>query len=86
MEMAASGKLAATSINDCARCMNAFLRWLHTERHVTAVIHIPKLKTPQKVLDVLTDEQVSRLIAYSATKRLERRIQCHGGPSQRIAK
>jgi len=74
MDMAASGKLAATSINDYARCMNAFLRWLRTEKHVTTDVRIPKLKTPKKVLDVLSDEQVSRLIAYSPTKRIERRI------------
>jgi integrase/recombinase XerD len=74
MGLAAAGKLAPTSINDYSRCINAFLRWLHTERHVASPIHIAKLKTQKKLLEVLTGEQVSRLIAYSATKGLERRV------------
>jgi integrase/recombinase XerD len=54
--------------------MNAFLRWLRVERHIIAEIRIPKLKAPKKVLEVLRKDQVNRLIGYSPTKRIERRI------------
>jgi site-specific recombinase XerD len=58
MTMAASGKLAATSINDYARCMNAFLRWLRIEKHISIEVRIPRLKTSQKVLEIFSEDQV----------------------------
>ena len=74
MELSANGRLKATAINDYTRCMKAFLRWLHTEKHVSIWVRIAKLKTPKKVRQVLTDKQAKRLIAYRPTKRIERRI------------
>jgi integrase/recombinase XerD len=35
MEMCEAGKLSPTSINDYSRCINAFLKWLASEGHVT---------------------------------------------------
>lgn len=74
MELSERGKLKATSINDYARCMNAFLRWLHAEQHITKLVHIPKLKTQKKVLEILTDEQVKKIITYKPSKAIERRV------------
>ncbi len=74
MALAATGKLAATSINDYARCLNAFLRWLYTEHHVANLIHIPKLKTPQRIPPVLSDSQVADLVRYSPRNRIEKRV------------
>ncbi len=62
MEMAASEKLCPTSINDYARCMNAFFRWLHSEKYVSMIVTIPKLKTAKRVVEILTWEQITRLI------------------------
>ena len=52
MEICEAGKLSRTSINDYARCINAFLRWLKGEGHITERINIPKIKTPEKFPDL----------------------------------
>lgn len=74
MELTAAGKLKTTSINDYARCMNAFLKWLHTEQHITKLVRIPKLKATKKVLEILTDEQVKKIVTYKPKKAIERRV------------
>ena len=48
MAMCEARKLSPTSINDYARCMNAFLKWLATEGHITERIRIPKIKRQKK--------------------------------------
>jgi len=49
MEMSESRKLSPPSINDYARCINAFLKWLKDEAHITERISIPKIKRQEKV-------------------------------------
>ena len=34
MQMSEAGKLSPTSINDYARCINAFLKWMADEGHI----------------------------------------------------
>src|SRR5947208_3633315 len=74
MEMSEAGKLAPTSINDYARCINAFLKWMKDEGHVSEHIKIPRIKTPEKVPPLLSDQQVSALIRYKPRNRIERRV------------
>jgi integrase/recombinase XerD len=44
------------------------------EKHVAALVRVPKLETPKKVLELLSDEQIKRLISYRPKKRMQRRI------------
>jgi site-specific recombinase XerD len=74
MEMSEAGKLAPTSINDYARCINAFLKWMKDEGHVSEHVKIPRIKTPEKVPPLLSDQQVSALIRYKPRNRIERRV------------
>lgn len=74
MEMSEAGKLSPTSINDYARCLNAFLKWLLDEGHVSEHIKIARIKTPEKVPPLLSDQQVSALIRYKPKNRIERRV------------
>lgn len=74
MEMSEAGKRSPTSINDYARCINAFLKWLRDEGHISESIKIPKIKAPEKVPTLLSDAQVTGLIRYRPKKRIERRV------------
>ena len=62
MEMSEAGKLSPTSINDYARCINAFLIWMKDEGHLSERISIPKIKTPEKLPSLLSEQQVTVLI------------------------
>jgi site-specific recombinase XerD len=56
------------SVNTYLRCINAYLRWLHTE-HGQPLIKIPRLKEEQTVLATLTPEHVKRLLQFSPRGR-----------------
>src|ERR1700678_2483142 len=47
-EMAQSGNLAPVFINDYSRRLNAFMKWLREEGHITQTIRMTKLKEPEK--------------------------------------
>jgi site-specific recombinase XerD len=53
--------LSAVSVNTYLRCLNAYFNWLHTQ-HQQERIRIPKLKEPQKLIETLTPDQVSRVV------------------------
>ena len=74
MEMSEAGKLSHTSINDYARCINAFLKRLTGEGHILERITIPKIKIPEKVPALLSTQQVTALIQYKLRNRIERRV------------
>jgi integrase/recombinase XerD len=74
MKMCEAGKLSPTSINDYARCINAFLKWMTDEGHISERIRIPKIKTPEKLPSLLSEQQVTALIQYKPKNRIERRI------------
>ncbi|HYA17906.1 MAG TPA: hypothetical protein VEF06_10585 [Bryobacteraceae bacterium] len=48
------------SVNTYLRCINAYFRWLHTERG-EALVRIPRLKEEQKILVTFTAAQVARI-------------------------
>src|SRR4051812_48206731 len=54
--------VSAISVNTYLRCINAFLRWAHTERHLNDLVNLPKLKTEQKVSATLTMPQIQKLL------------------------
>jgi integrase/recombinase XerD len=54
--------------------MNAFLNWLLTEGFIIRPIRLKKLKTTKKVLVILTNEQVEKLIRYQPKKKIQRRV------------
>jgi len=62
MEMSEAGKLSPTSINFYARCVNAFMKWMKDEGHISESVKIPKIKAPDKIPTLLADSQVARLI------------------------
>ena len=74
MEMPEAGNLSLTSINDYARCLNAFLKWLADEGHISEKIKISKIKTPEKMPSLLSDQQVAALIQCKPKNRIERRV------------
>jgi len=59
------GKLAAISVQNYVRGLRAFFSWLHregyTEEHILAQLKPPK--APQKLVEVLTQEEVARILA-----------------------
>jgi integrase/recombinase XerC/integrase/recombinase XerD len=59
------GHLAAISVQNYVRGLRAFFSWLHregyTEENILAQLKPPK--APQKLVEVLTDEEVKRILA-----------------------
>lgn len=64
---------SATSINTFLRCLNAYFKWLHKE-HNRPLLHIPKLKEEQKVMQILTSDEVNKLINYKPRTRVQHRV------------
>lgn len=58
--------VSAISVNTYLRCINAYLRWLHTE-HGQPLVHIPRLKEEQKILATLKPEQVQSILRWKPT-------------------
>jgi integrase/recombinase XerD len=54
------------SCNTYIKALNAFCRWLHTERHHPTRLELTLLKLEKRVLQTLTDEQMTRLLAWKA--------------------
>ena len=55
MEMSEAGKLSRTSINDYARYVNAFLKWLKDEGHIS-----------ERISMLHSEQEVAALIRYKA--------------------
>jgi site-specific recombinase XerD len=53
--------LKPVSINTYLRCINAWLRWMHQEGHVPERMKVTGPKTEQRVLPVLTSDQIRRI-------------------------
>lgn len=56
--------LSAVSCNTYLKAVNAFLALLHAEGHLTARLALTPLRTEKRVLQVLTSDQLRRLVAF----------------------
>jgi site-specific recombinase XerD len=54
--------VSPVSVNTYLRCINAYFRWLHTERE-EKLVRIPRLKEEQKILVTFKREQVARVMS-----------------------
>ena len=68
-ETSANATLSPVSVQTYVRGIRAFFSWLHregyTEKNVLASLKLPK--APRKLIDVLSDEEVSRILACMDT-------------------
>ena len=62
--MAAGLGNKAVSINTYLRCLKAFLRWAHEEGILTKPIKLSWLKEEEKILAILTPEQIKRIVDW----------------------
>lgn len=51
------------TVNCYLRCLNAYFRWLHTERG-QPLLHVPKLKEEQKVIAVFSASDITRMLGW----------------------
>lgn len=56
--------LAPVSCNTYLKALNAFFAWLHAEGHLTQPLALPPQRTEKRVLQVLSIEQLQRLLAF----------------------
>lgn len=67
--------VSATSVNTYLRTINAFFRWGHTEGHLPGtLIRVPKLKEEQKVLAILSQDQIQRVVGFKPRRKVEHQI------------
>src|SRR5439155_14143179 len=52
------------SCNTYINALNAFCRWLHAEGHHAERLELPLLKLEKRVLQTLTDEQMTSLLSH----------------------
>jgi integrase/recombinase XerD len=55
--------LSAVSCNTYVKALNAFLAWMHSEGHVSRTGVLPLLRTERRVVEILSTDQLRRLIA-----------------------
>lgn len=60
----ATKKVSPISVNTYLRGFKAYVLWLKAEGHLTEVFKVQFLKTEQKILATLSEEQSKRLIQY----------------------
>ena len=70
----ASSALQPSSINDYVRAMNAFLRWCHTEGHLSELIKIGYLKEERKIIQTFSPQQVKALLSWKPRAFSEHRL------------
>jgi site-specific recombinase XerD len=56
--------VSAISVNTYLRGLKAYCRWLHAEGHLPELFKITFLKTETKILTVLSQAQIDKLLAY----------------------
>jgi integrase/recombinase XerD len=67
--------VSAISVNSYLRSVNALFRWGHTEGHIPGeLIRVPKLKEEQKVLPILSPDQIHRVIGFKPRREVECQI------------
>jgi integrase/recombinase XerD len=65
--------ITAGGVNLRARSLNSFLSWLHQEGHTAERLRVRLLKNPPKPIDLLTDADVRRLLAFRAKSPVQQR-------------
>jgi len=66
--------VSAISVNTYLCCVNAYFRWLYTERG-EPLVRIPKLRMESKVLTTFSPQDIARLASYKPAGRSKRRLQ-----------
>jgi integrase/recombinase XerD len=62
------------SINAYIRAMNAFTAWLKVEGKISTDVKFEELQAQKKVREILTDDEVARLVAYKPTDTVLQRV------------
>lgn len=65
--------LTPGGINLRVRSINSFLTWLHEEGHLSDRLRIKLLKNPAKPIQVLSDQEIKRLVTFKPKGRVEAR-------------
>jgi len=66
------------TINSRLRCINAYFRWLHQEPG-GEFVRIPKLKQEQKVIQILGDGVIARILAFRPKSASLNLVRAHSG-------
>jgi integrase/recombinase XerD len=66
--------LSVGCVNAFIRPFNAFLRWLHTEGHISTTLKLPLRKGEVTVIKAFTPEHVTRLLDYQPQGMNDTRI------------
>jgi site-specific recombinase XerD len=56
--------LSPVSCNTYLKALNAFFAWLHAEGHLQAPPSISTQRTEQRVIQIVSNEQLQRLLAF----------------------
>ena len=62
------------SVNTHLSFLNAFLRWLHEEGHVSELLKVKKLKVEQTVYKVFSPEHIKLILNYHPKTFFQRRL------------
>ena len=54
----------ARTVNTCLQALNAFGRWLHTERHSDELVRLQLLRTERRVVETLSEVQIRQLLRF----------------------
>jgi integrase/recombinase XerD len=60
--------LSPVSCNTYLKALNSFFAWLHAEGHLHAPLAIPPQRTEKRVIQILSNEQLQRLLAFKPTR------------------
>jgi site-specific recombinase XerD len=66
--------LKATAINCYARSINAFLSWLHANKHTPEKLVIKKLKEEKDLIRPFADDQIRKLLSFKPVNFGGRRL------------
>jgi site-specific recombinase XerD len=66
--------LSEISINTYSRCINAFLRWAHTEGHLPALYKFPHLQEPKRERMVLSSDDIPKIKNWKPTGINDQRV------------
>jgi len=68
--------LKPNTVNCYVRCMQAFTNWLLELEYIKRPIRLPKQKVEERILKVLSDDEVQRIVDFRPTSEAQERIHC----------